>query len=170
VVSVTARLCAPSNDVVSFANVILLFPVAVALHIAEEWPGFPQWVRRHASARYSDREYLATHALALVIAVLAAALLRASLTQPIISSLFFTLVFAPGIFWNAWFHAGATVVTRSYCPGVVTAVTVYLPLSALVVVLALRDGLCTPRLLFVTFSIGAVVHGLEVGHNVFKRW
>jgi hypothetical protein len=155
---------------VSFTDAILLCPVAVALHVAEEWGAFPRWARRHVSAGYSDREYVVTHVLALVSAPLAVGLARAFPTQPIVSFVFFALVVGPGIFWNAWFHAGATILTRTYCPGLVTGVTVYLPLSVLVVVLAVRDGLSTPRFLFIMFGIGAVVHALEVGHNVFKRW
>ena len=154
----------------SFADAILLFPVAVALHVAEEWPGFPRWARRHASARYSDREYVVTHALALSGAALAVVLVRAFPTQPIVSFAFFAIVFGPGIFWNAWFHISATVLTRTYCTGFVTGVIVYLPLWAVVVVLAVRDGLSAPRVLFIAFGIGAIVHALEVGHNVFKRW
>ena len=148
----------------------LLFPVAVAVHIAEEWPAFPRWARRHASATYSDREYVVTHVLAVVSAALAVALVRAFPAQPVVSFAFFAVVFGPGMFWNAWFHVGATILTRTYCPGLATGVTIYLPLSVLVVALAVRDGLYTPRFVFITFGIGAVVHTFEVGHNVFKRW
>ena len=49
---------------ISFNSAILLFPVAVILHILEEWPGFPRWVRRFASPEYSNREYVFTHVLA----------------------------------------------------------------------------------------------------------
>ena len=155
---------------VSFVQALVLFPFAVALHVFEEWPRFPRWARRFASAAYSDREYIVTHALALVFAIGAVAIVRAFPTQPIVLFAFFALVFGPGAFCNALFHAGATVLTRTYCPGVVTGVLVYLPLSGLFVVLGLRDGLFTSHFLLVAVTVAAMFHTLEVGYNVFKRW
>jgi hypothetical protein len=155
---------------ISFVQVLVLFPIAVALHVVEEWPRFPRWARRFASARYSDREYLVTHALAIVIAAIAVLLVRAFQAQPIISFVFFAGIFGPGVFWNAWFHTGATFVTRAYCPGVITSVVVYLPLSVLMVALAVRDRQYTPIFLLAAFGVAAIVHLVEVGHTVFKRW
>lgn len=60
--------------------------------------------------------------------------------------------------------------TRTYCPGVVTSIAVYLPLSMLIVALAVRDRLYTPGFLLAAFSVAAIVHLVEVGHTVFKRW
>jgi uncharacterized protein with HXXEE motif len=39
------------------------------------------------------------------------------------------------------FHVGASVFTRSYCPGMITAVVIYLPLFALITDLAHKEGL-----------------------------
>ena len=47
---------------------------------------------------------------------------------------------------------------------------VYLPLSVLLVLLGLRDGLFTVRFLLPALALAATFHTLEVGHNVFKRW
>jgi hypothetical protein len=47
---------------------------------------------------------------------------------------------------------------------------VYLPLSSMIVVSGIRDGLFTPRLLLATLAVAAIFHTLEVGHNLFKRW
>jgi hypothetical protein len=47
---------------------------------------------------------------------------------------------------------------------------VYLPLSLIVVVSGMRDGLFTPRFLLAALAVAAIVDTLEVGHNVFKRW
>jgi hypothetical protein len=60
----------------AFRDAVLLFPAAVALHVLEEWPGFPRWARRHASPTYSDRAYLVTHAFAIGGALALALLLR----------------------------------------------------------------------------------------------
>ena len=90
-------------------------------------------------------------------------------TTPVLFG-FLAIVFGPGVFCNAWFHIGGTVLSRAYCPGVITGVLVYLPLSVLVVVSGIRDGLFTPRFLLAALAVAAIVHTLEVGHNVFKRW
>ena len=46
----------------------------------------------------------------------------------------------------------------------------YFPLSALLVVLGLREGLFTGRLVLLALAIAVTFHTVEVGHNVFKRW
>jgi hypothetical protein len=80
---------------ISFVQVIVVFPIAVALHVLEEWRRFPRWARRFASARYSDRECVITHALAVGFAAIAVALLRTFPTQPIVSFVFFAIVLDP---------------------------------------------------------------------------
>jgi hypothetical protein len=44
-----------------------LLPLALALHVAEEAPGFTDWARRHASERYSQRDFLAINAAGLAL-------------------------------------------------------------------------------------------------------
>jgi hypothetical protein len=152
-----------------FRSAVLLFPIATALHVLDEWPGFPRWARRFASPRYSDRAYLITHALAVAMALATAALLRA-LPVPWLSFAFFAFVLGPGVFCNALFHAAASAWSRSLCPGVITGVLLYLPLSGLLAGLALREGLLTFPALLAALVIAAAFHTLEVGHNVFDRW
>ena len=153
----------------SFARALALFPLAVVLHILEEWPGFPRWARQFVSPQYSDREYIVTHAFAVVLAIGAVALVCAFPTPSILFG-FFAIVFGPGVFCNAWFHAGATVLSGTYCAGVVTGIMVYLPLSVLLVLLGLHEGLFTVRFLLTALALAVTVHTWEVGHNVFKRW
>jgi hypothetical protein len=153
----------------SFADALALFPIAVALHVYEEWPRFPQWAQRFGSTTYSDREYIATHVIAIITAIVSALLVRTFPSRAMLF-LFFAMVFGPGVFWNVWFHLGGTVLSGTYCPGAVTGLTLYLPLSVLLVVLGLRDGLVTGRLILVALAVAAMFHTIEVGHNVFKRW
>ena len=61
----------------SFDQAVLLFLLVVSLHVLEEWPGFPRWARRFASEKYSDREYIVTHILAIALAVGSVVLIRA---------------------------------------------------------------------------------------------
>jgi hypothetical protein len=86
------------------------------------------------------------------------------------TSLFFLLALAPGLFFNTLFHIGASLRTRTYCPSVITALLLYLPVSVVLTGLAYRDHLLTIRSATVLFLLGAVFHLWEVGHNVFKMW
>jgi hypothetical protein len=40
----------------------------------------------------------------------------------------FAFVIAPALLFNSMFHVGASVLTRSYCPGTISALFLYLPL------------------------------------------
>jgi hypothetical protein len=154
---------------VTFSHAVLLLPVASLLHVLEEWPRFPRWARRFASARYTDREYLLLHAAGL-LSVLVAALLASRFPKPWLLFLLFALVVGPGMLWNGVFHLGATLASRTYCAGAVTGLLVYVPLSAVLARLAVREALLGPAALLVALALALAVHVLEVGHNVFKRW
>jgi hypothetical protein len=154
----------------SFAECLLAFPFAVALHVADEWlGGFPDWARRFGSARYSDRAYLMTHAMALCGAVALAALL-ALLTSHWLVFGFIALWFGPGVSWNALFHVGASLRTRTHCAGVFTGAAIYMPLSVALYAAALREGLISPPGLCAALLVAGLFHTAEVGHSVFRRW
>jgi hypothetical protein len=114
----------------TFSQVILLVPAATLLHVLEEWPGFPRWARRFASPHYTDREYLVVHGVGLATS-LVAALVVSRFPSPWLLVPFFAFLVGPGIFWNALFHVGATFVSRTYCPGAVTGLLLYAPLSGI---------------------------------------
>lgn len=154
---------------VSFRDAVIAFPLAVAAHVAEEWPRFPRWARRFASPEYSDREYALTHALAISSAVLVALVLRRCPADWLVFA-FFAFAFGPGVCCNALFHAGASAITRAYCPGMVTGLVLYLPLAALVASSATAEGLISWPALALAIVMAAAVHTFDVGHNVFKRW
>ena len=152
-----------------FREVVLLFPLAVIAHVVEEWPQFPRWARRWASPLYSDREYLLTHAIA-VSAASASALVTHWYPARWIVYTFFAVIFGPGVLWNAVFHLWASRRTRTYCPGVVTGLFVYVPLSATLVWRAIAEGFIDPWRLSIVLIVAAMLHTAEVGHTVFKRW
>jgi hypothetical protein len=153
----------------TFQHAVLLYPVATALHVWDEWPAFPRWSRRYASPAYSDREYVRTHVAAVLVATASAALLSATAPAWLVFA-FFALAFGPGVFCNALFHSAASLRTRSLCPGVLSSVTLYLPLAGWLGWLALRDHLLSSRGLLIALLLAALGHAAEVGHNVFKRW
>jgi hypothetical protein len=152
-----------------FRQAVLLWPVATLLHVLEEWPGFPAWARRFASPRYSDREYVRVHVLAVALAA-GAALLASTVPRPWVLFLLVALVLGPSVFWNAWFHTAASLRWRAWCPGAGTSLLLYLPLSLLLGARLLAEGLLSPAALGAALVVALVFHVLEVGHNVFKRW
>ena len=83
----------------------------------------------------------------------------------------FPLVFAPTPFFNNFFHAGLRAVSGDYCPGLLTALVLYLPLLVPSAGWLFGRGCClnegsTPAGL----TIAEVFHTAEVGHNVYKTW
>jgi hypothetical protein len=82
----------------------------------------------------------------------------------------FAFIFAPNLFFNTPFHAGATVVTQEYCAGVITALTLYLPIFFLVSSVAWRENLLDLRKLIAVLIVAGSFHIWEVGHNVYEAW
>jgi len=153
----------------TFRHVVWLFPVTFGLHVLEEWPGFTPWARKHASSSFTQRHYDTIHATGIAVAIVSAALVYEFPNRPI-TFLVFSFVLAPSIFFNTIFHAGATVITREYCPGSITALTLYLPLFFVVSSLAWSEGLLNAGTISASFVIAGAFHTWEVGHNVFKAW
>ena len=88
----------------------------------------------------------------------------------VIIFIFFTFIFTPAVFFNIFFHAGATAAFGAYCPGLLTALTIYPPLFYFISRLAFSEGLLANKLGWISFAIAGVVHLADVSHNVFKAW
>jgi hypothetical protein len=82
----------------------------------------------------------------------------------------FALFFLPARFWNVFFHVGATIFFRAYCPGVVTALCIYPPVVYLVSRCALKDRLLNAASGAAALVAAGVYHLWEAEHNVFKAW
>ncbi|MCI0696882.1 HXXEE domain-containing protein [candidate division KSB1 bacterium] len=91
-------------------------------------------------------------------------------SNKIVVFILFAFVFTPGIFWNTLFHAGATIRFGVYCPGLFTALILYLPLFFFISRLAYREGLLTETAGLIALLLAGIFHVVEVGHNVFKAW
>lgn len=156
-------------DGFTFRQAVWLFPPAFLLHVVEEWPQFTRWAQTHASKQFTQRDYNTLHIAGLCASLHSAALVW-RFPNPWIVFGFFAFMFAPGVFFNALFHAGASMLTRTYCPGVITAVLIYLPLSILLTELAYSEGVLGPFTLVASLLMAGLFHTWEVGHNVFKAW
>jgi uncharacterized protein with HXXEE motif len=156
-------------ETLTFAQAVWLFCPAFVLHVLEEWPRFTGWARLHASARFTQRDYNVIHAAGVAMSLLAALIVSRFPNRPVVF-IFFAFVFTPAALFNTLFHLGASVLTRSYCPGAITAVAIYLPLFAVITTLAYREGLLGMGALIATLVLAGGFHAWEVGHNVFKAW
>jgi uncharacterized protein with HXXEE motif len=153
----------------TFAQAVWLFCPAFVLHVLEEWPRFTGWARLHGSVRFTQRDYNVIHAAGIAASLLAALIVSRFPNRSVVF-IFFAFVFTPAVLFNTLFHVGASVWTRSYCPGAITAVVIYPPLFTAITALAYREGLLDMGALIATLVLAGVFHAWEVGHNVFKAW
>jgi hypothetical protein len=153
----------------TFREAVWLFPIAFTLHVAEESPRFTTWARIHASAQFTMREYVKIHIAGIISAVFFAALMSRFPNRSLIF-LFFAFVFGPALFFNTIFHVGATVVTRTYCPGLITALTLYMPVFYVLSRAVWSENLLRGTAFGAALVIAGAFHFWEVGHNVFKAW
>jgi hypothetical protein len=125
----------------TFRGLEWLFPVVITLHNAEEAIGLPDWWKRgghwHPSVSPGAFRFAVT-----VLTLLAFAVTWLSVEsgkQTAWTYLAFGCIAATLV--NVLIpHLAATIVLRSYVPGVATAVLLNLPVLTLLVVLALREG------------------------------
>ncbi len=156
-------------ETLTFRQAVWLFCPAFVFHVFEEWPRFTGWALRHASNQFTQRDYNSIHVAGIIGSILAA-LTVWWFPNRTVAFFFFAFVFTPSVFFNTLFHAGASMLTQTYCPGVITAVTIYLPLFALVSEFACKEGILSAGSVIATLLVGGVFHTWEVGHNVFKAW
>jgi hypothetical protein len=127
----------------AFRYLQLLFPVLVALHNAEETIGIPRWTRRSgpwfgggAVQPAVFRFVVVTFTvLAFVITVLSTVSGRMTFW----GNLTFGCIIA-GLINSFVPHIAVSVASRTLMPGVITAVTLNLPVFSVLAVLALKQG------------------------------
>ncbi len=141
--------------------------VAASLHIVEEFVfpgGFPEWDRRYRPGirkSITPRLHIIINAL-LLIACYDAWAWRA---RPAGAAVWLTVTAL--LASNAIWHAVGTVKSRSYSPGVVTGMLLYVPLTVYGYLLFLRTGQASPGTAIVAFAIGISYH-LWVGAALHK--
>ena len=149
----------------SFREAVWLFPAATGLHFVEEAPNFAKWAQAHASPLYTASRWQKIHVIGMAYAIAFTSAL-VLITNPYATFLFFAFCFAP-VFFNTLFHLGATLFFRSYCPGLVTALSLYPVLFWYLSSLAHREGLLSLGAGVVAFIIAAVIHACDVAASVF---
>ena len=154
-----------SLGAVPFRLAVWLFPFATALHFLEEAPHFADWASKYALPSYTRQRWRRIHGLGMVFAIAFCALASIFPNRYVVF-LFFAFCLSESVL-NGLFHAGATALSGVYCPGLITALVLYLPLFWYLRQLAYRDGLLTNTLSLVAFLIAAVTHSVDVATSVF---
>jgi hypothetical protein len=149
-----------------FRRAAWLLPAALAVHVAEEAPGFARWARRNAWEGYSDRDFARINAAGLALTAAATLLVTRTQGRAAFGAYHVGLLSQQAL-WNPVFHAGTSIAYREYSPGVVTAVALF-PLTWLLVTrAAIREGRLTPRGARLSAALGAPIHAAAVVTQVY---
>src|SRR5947199_195836 len=139
-----------------FRRASWLLPAAFAVHVLEEAPGFTAWAQRHASPRYSPRDFWRNNALGFALTS-GATLAVARTSNRTVLSVYYGAVLTPQALVNTILHAGPTVAWRTYSP----ALLVVGVLSGVALVLGRGSPLGglpnSDRLLITGLLVGACV-------------
>jgi Protein of unknown function with HXXEE motif len=135
-------------------GLLWLFVPAYVAHIAEEWSGgFPQWIARVAGQPISPSAFFIINGIALVL--LAVGIRAATRSE---QSGWIAVAVATIALVNTLAHAAGAALTRSYSPGLISAIVLYVPLGLLALIRAVDQA---PRSQLARGVVaGLVIHAL----------
>jgi len=142
------------------ARVILLAPAIFLLHVLEEAPRFVDWFNSLVQPHISQGNFLRVNAFCFLVTLALSAV--ASTSRSVGTLLAAVAWLGLLMFANAIFHIVGTLVHARYSPGVITAVTLYLPyFSWLVWLMRKRFGfpIYAAVLISITTGIPMFIHG-----------
>jgi len=130
----------------------LLFPLTYLVHIVEEYfGGFPNWSTHYLGFHLTPGGFLQLNVVAWIIMFCASVLATrfASLS-------WLVLPFAGATFINGCAHVVASVITISYSPGLISGLTLWLPLGAITLRRFYRD--VSRKVFWIGISVGVLLH------------
>lgn len=135
---------------------VWLFPATYVAHVAEEYgagEGFPAWISRAVGFDLAPGLFLAYNVFGLAMMLVGVWLvLRVRRMEWIVTTM------ATAFLLNALSHAVASAVTRTYSPGLVTGLALWVPLCAWTLARAWRT---TDRIpFFRAVAVGLLVHAV----------
>jgi hypothetical protein len=139
---------------------ILLAPLIFVCHFLEESPTFVSWFNAHVARGITEGLFWRVNLTALVITLIVVAIewsSRSDASLILVVGWFGFLMFA-----NAIFHIVGALVDRSYMPGLVTAVFLYLPYYLWLFVRGVKSKRAGVGVLIVAAAIAAIpmlIHG-----------
>ena len=120
----------PLDDNLSSAPLaVILLPVAVALHIAEEWfGGLIDWASRGLDVNIDAERFLTINMIGLVLFVIGCA---SAYREPRAAWIGVSLAALVGV--NAIAHTVLSVFVGEYSPGTITGLLLYVPISIIII-------------------------------------
>ena len=133
-----------------------LFPITYLIHIAEEyWGGFPKWIARFWGVESSLNNFLSWNGGAWVVMTLCVAVVLKTKSYRWLLVSFATVVLINGLV-----HAGASAVTASYSPGLISGLLLFVPLG--LVTLRRARMQVNARTFRAGVILGVLMHGIVV--------
>jgi hypothetical protein len=133
-----------------------LFPISYLIHITEEyWGGFPAWIARFWGVESSLNNFLSWNGGAWVVMTLGVAVALKTKSYRWLLVSFATVVLINGVV-----HALASVATRSYSPGLISGLLLFVPLGIVSLRRARRQ--VNTRTFRAGVILGVVMHGVVV--------
>lgn len=150
----------------AFKHVIWLMPAAYALHIIEEYVGnFPAWVTDDVHGKFN---YVGFDLNNVMFMIILTTLVTINYRKPTKLKTTALVAFASAnLFWDALFHLFTTQVLNRYSPGLLTAMLLYYPISILVGMVVLKEGLLKPKQFWLAVSGGLVIFSFVVWYGLF---
>ena len=118
------------------AGLLWPFVPAFVIHVAEEWfAGFPGWLQQVVGRPLPSSAFLLINGVAVVLLI--GAIRSATRSE---RSGWMAVAIATIVLVNTFAHAGGAALTRSYAPGLISAVVLYIPLGSLTMIRALDQA------------------------------
>ena len=135
------------------AGLLWLFVPAYGVHLVEEWfAGFPAWLATVVGRPLPATAFLTINAVAMVLAVLG---IRAAVRAERYG--WIAIAIATVFLINTASHLAGSLVTRTYSPGLLSAVILYVPLALVVLVRAVDQA--SRKQVLQGVVAGALIHG-----------
>lgn len=152
-----------TRPVIAPRSLLLAAPVVFTVHVLEEAPGFVTWVNSHIDRDITQSSFWIGNFIALLITL--AVVFFQWISESKLSALMVLTWLGFLMVGNAVLHIGAAVIYGTYVPGVVTAILLYLPFSALAIASLLRSRRVSPVAATVAVVLGALpmlAHGYMI--------
>jgi uncharacterized protein with HXXEE motif len=146
----------PKHNESFIGNWAWLFPITYLVHIAEEyWGGFPVWISRFWGVESSNSNFLSWNGGAWLLMIVGVALVLRTKSYSWLLVGFGTVVLI-----NGTVHTVASVMTRSYSPGLISGLLLFIPLGTMTLLRAQMK--VDRRTLRAGVIVGVLMHAVVV--------
>jgi hypothetical protein len=135
-------------------TILWIVPVAYLIHIFEETPRFVPWALKYIGAPEDFTQFIIGNVIFMVYVIVATSL---AIFIPNQWTLIIGLSTAGWIFSNFLIHAYFTLRTGVYSPGVVTAGSVYVPVSLFIYYNLWISGFANALVIILSLIIGFAI-------------